>query len=189
MRILIIHPKDTPTDVITSCFFSVVGRTYKHPDILTEDTLNDELVTYDIIASWDVLLSMPAGHGASLFSFNHNVDMYRDDHIVLFYMGTDYSIITDADIQAVTKPTGGFAPLPTNLTVGVVGTLAYMAEVYKIDTVEKVFNIQGGDHDGLIIEAIGVDQPTQLSIEQALWGDIDANADTDVTTPAPENTV
>ena len=166
MRLLITHPTGLTGQQITELFCVVANQSYQFTDKLELDTEMD----MDVVASWSTILSMPTGYGASLFKFNHPDTILRDDRIVLFFHGEQFSHLTDADLQQCEALRGNKEPMPTDPRQAVAGTLAYAAELYRIASISSAFTINDPMCTGLVLVGNGCDAVTQDIIDEAMWG-------------------
>ena len=166
MRIIITHPTNTDGNAIGELFCIIAKQSYQFTDKLDLDTDMD----MEIIASWDTILSMPAGYGASLFKFNHPDDALKDDHIAIYFHGEQFSQLTDADLQQCATMKENKEPLPTDPRQAVASTLAYIAELYRINAVVKAFKIVDPMCTGLVLIGSGCDDVTQDIIDETMWG-------------------
>lgn len=178
MRILITHPVNTPAADIVAMFQSAVVTTYKYPDYMDSDDKFYE----DIIASWDVLMSMPHGTAATLFEFNAIDPAYADDRIILMATGDQFWSITDADIAKVSPDIAISGPHPTVPAIALVATMRYLSEIYKITTAERVYNWTNDSIKAFIAELVGCDLATQRAVEDSLWGELNVSTGTNTET-------
>lgn len=185
MRLLITHPTGTAADVIGELFCMVANQSYQYTNKLDLDTNMD----MEIIASWDTILSMPAGYGASLFKFNHPEDAMRDDHIVIYFQGEQFSQLTDADLQQSALMRENKEPLPTDPRQAVASTLGYVSELYRITSIVGAFKIDDPMCTGLVLVGSGCDDATQDIIDEAMWREIDARSSDSVETGPAEHSV